>query len=217
MTIAQARLYMRQFARDASDESSYDLDEIDRAIQAVADDFIHATRCTRTVANIAITEAAAALGSFPSGFLPEMILRAWITGKGDLDIIDHSELVKLQVQTTNEDGDELTATPRYLAFSSLTTGEVHPTPDDDYTLKIQYVAPFTSFTPGQSTSSTVLNIPDHYLRNILVYGATALLQHNEEEKRYASTSWRKYENFRDSCIGAGNLGTQLQSSEGADL
>lgn len=219
MYLSAARQFLRQFAKDAADESTYKDDEIDRAIQTVCDDFILATGCTNTKATVALTTDSSALGTLPTGFYADMIRRAWITTKGELEIIDHRNLLAKQLSTVSEDDDSiLTGRPEYLAFSSPTTGEVYPTPGDDYTLNILYAAPLTSFTPGTSSaSSTSLNISDHLLRMVLIYGASALLQHNETEKAFATTSWRKYLDFRESCRGRNHLGGQSMNADPAEL
>ena len=219
MYLSEARRILRQFAKDAADESTYRDDEIDRAIQAVCDDFIMATHCTLTKSTVALTADDSDLGTLPTGFLADMIRRAWITDKGELEIIDHRNLVAKQLSTINEDDDTvLTGRPEFLAFSSPTAGEVYPTPSESLTLNILYQAPLTSFTPGTSSaSSTLLNIPDHLLRTILIYGASATLQHNEAEKAFANSSWQKYLNFRDSHVSANHLGGQSMNADAADL
>ena len=219
MYLSEARRILRQFAKDAADESTYRDDEIDRAIQTVCDDFILATGCTATKSTVALTADDPDLGTLPTGFLADMIRRAWITSRGELEIIDHRNLLAKQLSTVNEEDDSvLTGRPEFLAFSSPTAGEVYPTPGDDYTLNILYVAPLTSFTPGTSSaSSTLINIPDHLLRQALIYGASAILQHNETEKAFASTSWQKYLAFREASRGRNHLGGQSMNADAAEL
>jgi hypothetical protein len=206
-TLTTARALVRQFARNAGESSMYSDADVDRAIQAIGDDWIHHTRCTRTLSDLSLTADDSDLPSLSSlataGFLPEQIVRVYIASEGDLSVVPHETL--LYEQEVNPRTD----TPEWLAFTTATAGEVYPTPDTAYTLKVLWVPPLTSFTAGTASPDAVsLNIPDHHLRLALIYGATALLQHNEVEHAYATASWQKYLVWRASHAGTGGMGAK---------
>lgn len=201
MNLTTARSFVRQFARNAGDSSMYSDADVDRAIQAIADDFIFITKCTRLVSSVTLTESTAALPAFPTNFRPERLLSAYIGDYPPLDQVDHDVLRAARLANDSTDR------PTLISFDSYTTGEVYPKPTATYlTLSLRWLEPFTTWTPGGTDPGT-LNVPDDYLRTILMYGATSLLQHNEPEHKYAAESWQKYATFRDSMRGSGGLGT----------
>jgi hypothetical protein len=208
MNLTEARAFVRQFARNAGDSGMYPDSEIDRAIQTVCDDFIDYVRCTRTTTALALTAGSSSLPALPSLFRPERLLRAWIPAKGVLDKLGHGDLLKLQIDEGN------TGLPQFVAFDSFSTGEVYPTPEagSAYSLKIQWYEPLTVWTPGGADPGT-LNLPDDYLRQILIYGATATLQHNEPEHKFASESWKKYLAYRLQMHGRGGLSGVISNRE----
>lgn len=211
ITLETAREWVQYFARNvAGDTTTYSATNIDRAIAAVLDDFVHYTKCTQTTATVTLTEDDDDLPAFPTGMRPEWVRRAYIAGEGELETIPHADLLQKQI----DDSD--TGLPEFIAFTSATTGKVFPTPDDGYTLTLVYVSPPTSFTPGTgSPGSVTFNVPDHYLRNILTYGATAMLQHAQPEHAYASETWQKYLVYRNSLRGLGGTGAKIAAREGA--
>jgi hypothetical protein len=214
VNVATAREFVRDHARNAGDPTVYTPGRIDRAVQAIADDLIWFTRCTRRVDDLALTlVGAGAAGALPTTFRPERVLRLWVPAKGSIDVVDHPTI--LDKQTT---GDLTPGLPQMLAFTSSSTAEVWPPPNVDYTAKLLWVEPFTSWAPGDGSSdNTTLNLPDDYLRLPLMYGATSLLQHTDEEHKYGSESWAKYLAFRGMLAGAGSFSAQVATRAMAEV
>ena len=208
MLLTEARAWVRQFAANAAsgDTSAYTDANIDRAIKAICDDFIKVTQCTRQLSDLTITIATAAISvSAIANFRPELLLRAYIPAYGQLIRTDFDSLLAMQVEAPSH-----SALPTHIAFTTATAGSLYPIPDIAYTAKLLWLPRLTTFTAGTASPDGVaLNIADDYLRMILTHGAPALLQHNEKEQRYASSSWKKYVEFRDSLIGAGSLGASV--------
>jgi len=207
VNLSTARTWVRQYARNAGDSSMYSDADIDRAIATVGNRFVRETRCLKTTDSLALTTSSSALPSLPTGFRAERSIRAWVllagVAKGTLQFPLHSDLVEAQIRRAR------TGLPMFIAFDSWTTGEVYPTPDQDYTVKLQWQQFFTTLAPDGSTDgATTLNLPDDWLAEILPYGPTAVLQHNEKEMKYAAETWQKYLDFELRMKDAGNLGAK---------
>lgn len=148
MTHSQARAIVRQFARNGYDLTTYPVRHIDQAISGICDEFIGVTHCTHTLGSLAISSGTTALPTLPTGFRPENLHRAFILAEDDLDIIAADTLLDLSVSDTS------TGAPKRIAFTSLTTGLVHPTPDAAYTMYIDWSEPFVSLTEGAGYLAT---------------------------------------------------------------
>lgn len=203
MTITEARNWCRQFARNASDSTMYADAYVDRAIQAACDDFIRETRCTRAYTGGAVANGDTDVTGLPSLFRPELLLRAWVLETFcDLEPLSVTDWLEKQRCSSTATGS-----PESITWLDRTTPVVYPIADADYTIKIQWLEPLTVWTAGDGTAgATTLNLPDDWLRTILGFGATALMQHDEPEQAYASTSWAQYLAFRNSLRGTGGLG-----------
>jgi hypothetical protein len=86
--------------------------------------------------------------------------------------------------------------------------EIYPTNDAVRTLTARFWLPFTQWTPG-TASAVQFNLPDDILAEILPFGPTALLQHNEPEHAYATPAGQKYLEIEASFMGAGILGKKV--------
>lgn len=121
----------------------YSAADVDRVIQFVGNDFIWFTKCTRQTNNITITEDSSAFDlSAVTGFRAERALRFWIPSENELVNIPHETLLAFQESSERE------GVPEKIAFTSATAGELYPTPDANYTGKVMWVPPHTTWTPG---------------------------------------------------------------------
>jgi hypothetical protein len=201
VNVNDAREFVKQFARNAAGSNSqYTLEEIDRSIQAVCDRFILKTRCTRRTDTLTLTINSSVLPALPTNFRPEKLLRVWIPSQGRLTRVDHGGIIDRQLD------EGATGVPEYIGFDSFTSGEVYPTPDVAYSVKLQWVEPFTTWTAGGNDPGTALNIPDDYLRLVLMYGASSILQFNEPKNPEAKAKWKEYLNFEEGFENSGSLG-----------
>lgn len=212
MIITDARTHVRQFARDGLDSTLYGNADIDRAIQVVGQRFCRETRCLRRADDVTATVSSATLdisAIVTAGFRPEQLIDVYIAGYGEpLSIIDYTTLNQYQTD------QPATTKPEAVAFPTQTTAQVYPTPDIAYALKFRWWERFTSWTAGDAAAgATSLNLPDDYLLEILTYGATATLQHNEKKNAYAATSMAKFEAFMARLRGAGTLGQKVIKRE----
>jgi hypothetical protein len=209
MTLQEARKWVRYYARDAAGaDTEYGDEAIDFALMSVGEQFCRVTRCNRRVDPVTLASGNATVDLTPlgPGFHPERIISAYTAGDADpMDRPDWEELLRLQVTRGG------TGRPRALAFEAPAVAGVWPTPDAAYTLRLRWWEPFTSWAPGvdDATSATVtLNCRPDYLIQILPFGPTALLQHNDPQMAYASESWKKYLAKELELKGAGSLGAQ---------
>lgn len=203
MTLTTARAWVVQFARNAAGAAEvYSAAQVDRAIQMVGNHFLRHTQILKTLSTVALAADSAEVSlAGLTGFRPDRLLRAYLVGEAEpLEIVDYEEVHRAAAESS------ATGTPLRLAFADWSTGRVSPTPDAIYSLQLLWLTPFTTWTPGtESPDDVTLNLPDEILAEILPYGPPAVLQHNEEEQRYASASWRKYLEIADSMIGLGTI------------
>lgn len=200
LTVAEARAYVRQFARNAADEDEHTDAEVDRAIYTACTHFLRTTRCAIAAATLTLTAGSAALPALPAGFKPERLKVAYIPGIGPLRTVDAIE-VELAIAT----GGDTAGIPRLLAFDSLTAGRVYPAPDTDRTLTLRWWETSVTWEFGDA-GDTALNVPREHLPELLILGATALLQHTDPDEAYASESWQKYLAFA-AAVKAGGAGS----------
>jgi hypothetical protein len=209
MTLSEARAYVGQFARNAGGEDVYSLADKDRAIRLVGEQFCRVTRCLPRVDAVALTagSAVAPVASIGGAFRPERLVGARLAGaSGTLALCGWDPLQDLLADRP------ATGKPAKLAFEDPATANVYPTPDANYTVRVRWWQPFTSWTPGVASvvaDGITLNVPADLLAQILPYGPPAVLQHNVPEHRYASESWRKYLAIEAGLRGANNLGVRV--------
>lgn len=203
MNLTTARLVTTRNLNEGSNTTLYPAEAVDTAIIEVLTRFCRKTRFLLTTSDVVLTHAAAAMGTFPTGFRPDMAVRAWIATEADVEIIDHESLQGYQ---NADDGEGV---PEYLAFTSLTTGEVWPTPDAAYTLTLRWSKPFTSWTPGVAGDGVTLELPDDVLYELLPIGpAAALTRANRAEPHFTGPAWQQYLAFEREMAGSGGAGVR---------
>lgn len=188
MSLATARDFVRQFARNAGDSTSYIDSDIDRAIHMAGSHWCQSTKNRRTTATLSLSSGSRSLPAFPAGFRPDLMTRAWIAYSAtsvapNLELIGYDDL---DTRPTSS------GTPSCIAFTTTSTGIVYPTPSDNLTLNVEYVLPFPTWTYG-TTSTVTFDLPDEDMLPIVALGAPAILQHNEPEHAYASAAWQQFE------------------------
>lgn len=177
---------------------------VDQAILETLVRFVDRTRFLNRTDNVVLTASAAAMGTLPTGFRPEMLVRAWIATEGDLFVVDHETLIRDQLCDTG------TGTPAELAFTAAyptPAGEVWPTPDANYTLKVQWRPAFTLWTPGADGDTTTPALPDDVLWRVLPTGAAAnLIKAERADVAFYSARWAEYLDIERELAGTGGMG-----------
>lgn len=193
-----AAALIREYARNAGDSTAYSSSQVTNAIAAIGHRFVRKTKCTRTKSALTLTSGSNALPALTalSGFRPEFLLRARLSGN---DVSQPVEVIGYDDLLDRRDASDKSGAPEFMAFDTYTTGEVWGEPDFAYTLTLWWFEPW---------NTTTFNIPDAWLYEVLIYGATALMQHTETEHKYASESWKKYLEVEQSAMGMGNLGAK---------
>jgi hypothetical protein len=201
MNLSTARLWLKGEARNAGDSSSYDESDYDRALILAMQDFNRRCRFLQTTSDVAITAGAVTLGTLPvaTGFRPALALRAWVPAKGRVKLIDYPALLYKAVNDTG------TGYPRYVAFKSWSAGEVWPTPDANYVLKLLWLSPITLWTPGAPGDAITLDLPDEVLPGIIATGGVYHLQANQTDG-IADKARREFEQYIIENMGRGGLG-----------
>lgn len=206
MTIADARAYFVQYARNADD---YSTTQQDRAIIMAGNDFVNRTRCTRTTfANVTTTDGSNNIDptEWPTGFRPDRLQRLWYATDFEqgIKIGDISDVLAMHDHSA-EEGE-----PTHIAFTEFTKAVVYPTPDAAYEISGIWVPPFTVYEAGTTTTSTVLNIPDDLIIPVITYGAVAVSQHSLiEHQGYVREARKQYDDHIQRTIGAfATLGAQ---------
>ena len=224
LTVQQLREQVRFFARNGGDASMYTDTDIDVALRYAADFLARETLITRRVDSLTLTAGTSALPTFPTGqaaFRPARLINAYLFGSNvqvsdnlesysgpyytqgvptstgemslDLDnallLTDFATLLRAQTISGNN------SQPVWMAFDTLTTGQVWPTPDQNYTVAFSWSDYFTVWTPGDETDTTLgltTNIPDDVLYPALIYGAPAAMQHAEPEHVFVTPAWKQF-------------------------
>lgn len=208
MTLTTARAWVRSYARGGGSATQYSNTDIDHAIIDICERFLRKTLAVQVAGTVALTADSAAFDvSGLTLFRPERILRANVlTLECELELTDWEAQYRKQIECTS------TGRPKTLAFetSFATGGEVWPTPDVNYSLRLRWWQSFSAFTPGTaSDATTTFNIPNDWLPTILSYGVPAQLQGNDPKYKYAAESWAKYLEFEASMLGAGSRGAKV--------
>ncbi len=215
MTITQAVTFLRNEMRNGTDTSKYTAAKVEQAIMGIGDDFVGRTRATRTIDTVSLTPGTATYSFVIAYFRPEYLLRAYIsdltnaTSDGNPPGLSVTEFQTVYDKVINLGAS---SQPTEIGFSSMSSFGVYPIPFIAHTLSFQWDPPFTSWTAG-SGGSTVLNLPDEYLRNILRWGGTYFAQGNEpEHAKTGAINWQNYLDFvnRLKGQGAGTLGKQIE-------
>lgn len=84
--------------------------------------------------------------------------------------------------------------PSILAFRTDTQGIVWPTPASNWAVRLTYYEPSPQWVIGTSEDVT-LNVPDEYMRGILVWGASAILVYRDWAQIQQSGSWLRFKEF----------------------
>ena len=214
MTLNTAREWVRSRAANAGDASVYSDADVDRAVLEITTRFARVTRCMRGYATMSLVASDASVPAtpgegeeaeeWPVDFRPERVMRAYLVGEDlpALSLVDHQTIMDSRAQNASE------SAPTAIGFTSTTTAEVWPTPDDSYTLGIIYWQPATQFAPG-ADGDTTLNLPDDYLVEILSSGAPAVLQrHEPENAARVAAAWQTYLEWERMQRGANGYGAR---------
>jgi hypothetical protein len=224
MTVYDARAFVRQFARSAGDSSQYSNEQIDRALQACLSRFCRRTRALiyTTSASLAVDDTGFVVQKPPSNtgnpgevtVMPEQLMSVRLVTTGEAITIISSSALEELVAAGDTDVDPQGAISSN--WDSIGTGgfliSFWPPATVEQTVHAKLWLNATAWTPGLSDEDaqlTTLNLPIAWLNQILPYGPTALLQHNEPEHAYASPTWQKYLEVEQSFMGAGNLGRRV--------
>lgn len=186
MSIATARDWVRQFARNAGSSDSYTDADIDRAIQFAGSEWCRKTKNYRGSGTLTLTAGDRDLPAFPDIFRPDLLTRAWLaysetSQATSLQVIDAQAL---DVQPTRS------GIPAYIGFPTQTTGYVYPTPSIACTVYLEFVKPFESWSAG---GSVTFGLPLEDMYPIVQLGAPAILQANEPEHAFTSVAWKRFQ------------------------
>ena len=148
-TLLDARSRIRLAARNADDSGLYTDAAVDNALVLALDEWTRIVKPTRTTSTLTLTAASASLPTLPTGFLPEQLLRVYLTLSGqfvrpNIMSISYDALLEKQY----ENGGDAVGRPQYMAFTSPTAGVVYPTPDNAYSLLLRWWSQPTSWTAG---------------------------------------------------------------------
>jgi hypothetical protein len=175
MKISEARTCLRVNAANAGDSNQYEDDAIDSAIRTVGDDLARRTDATLTATAITLTEASDVVPLVHADFREERLRSALLDGSNvQVDVVVSNggnigglvagreggwrsgqalkaELDLWSIEELSEKAlayRDVTGQPVAIAFETPVTARVFPTPDDDYSLRVRWVTPFTSWYSG---------------------------------------------------------------------
>jgi hypothetical protein len=219
LTVAQARALLLQFAANKGETSLYNTTAQDNALMALGDDLVVFGECTLRVDSLILAADSDVLPALPSRFAPHRLRSAWLVStnvtietadeSAALQPVDFDQLHKMSILEAEE------GQPTQIAFDSLTSGRVYPKPTENYTLKIRWLEPFTTWTAGDSgAAATILNVPEELLRQAIMTGGVYMLHKNMPNSKYARESFAAYQRFLMSIKdkGYGSLGGRVTQS-----
>lgn len=192
MTIATARAILAEHARNANSDE-YTSTQYDYAIQAAGNEFVSRTKCVISSGEIllAVADDDVVDADWAADFRPDRLLRAWVRGEPeDLQVVEYREVRRLLTEQTE------TGTPTMIGFASNTANDakIWKYPSSGLNIDYQYYSPFTVYTAGTATTSTVLNIDDDMMFGVVIYGAVYYLQRSHvEHQNYIQTARRDFE------------------------
>lgn len=183
--------------------SSYTAAKLDNAIMICGNYFVEQTKCAKSTFTITTVNGTKTFNptTTAADFEPDNVLNA--------DISDWPVLVTpwRNISMRYGGGSAESGKPRYMGFRSRTEGIFYPTPDDAYSLNINYWLPFTSWTAGTgSPGSVTLNIPQRFMYQVLWYGAGPSLISGQAGTTALDNAWRKFEDWVERCKGASTTG-----------
>jgi hypothetical protein len=156
MNLTTARSYIAQWLRGESGVA-FNAAEYDRALLTQGDDFIRRARFGVQVSNLTISDSTEALPAFPTGFRPDRFLSAWLIDASSVPVRQLSLISQLELRERQYQHGISDSIPEYLAFLTNTTGELYPVPDQAYTLKLEWLPFFDSWTEGIAQTTAVLS------------------------------------------------------------
>lgn len=208
MTISTAISLLVSSARSAGMDVSdltngdYALANVHDALMRLGNDFQEDTRYIKQLSSLSTTSGNNVLHfSAIVDFTPDRFLAAWIDAQYPIRQTNIGHIIELRRQRIP------TGAPTLMAFNGSGSCYSLEDADDDYLMSIHWTPPFTSWTAGSSSvSSTVLNLPDVILRQIIPTGGVAMLQEPEiQEQRQTIPRWQKYVDYRTKMRGEGTL------------
>lgn len=227
-TITQARAQVAYFARDGGTYAQQFPDQVDLAIRAAGNMLILVCKCLPRKDAITLSQDDETLPALPTGFRPERLTDAYLTGDnvqvwynaGNLVPNYYNNILNSPINAFGQMrrdrlaqmpfselkdllyGVPAQGQPNAIAFDSWTSGAVYPKPDQDYTLQLQWQDFLTIDDDG-------CNLPDDLLAGVLMFGAPWMLLANEPEHvAYAAEAKLNFDRWINDHRGEGNLGTQ---------
>lgn len=212
-TVDQARTILRSAARNAGDLTGYPPFKLDIAIYGILSDFIRETRCTEQTDTVPITIDTAAV-SFTgiTSFVRARVKDIRVVKSADYSYSDiRRSLERPGVDSVNSilACESSSGIPRSIAFTSATAAIVAPPPKATGTLSVVWHPLLVSWTFGQASVTTALNVPDDHIVNVLNMGGSAELQRTDPEHGYGDRSFALYVAYRDSMKGADGDGSNV--------
>jgi hypothetical protein len=222
LAIADARAWVRDYARNASDQTEYPNARIDRAIQYIGTEFVKFARCTRQTNTITLAASTAGFSTTGTGFAtfrPEYLIgdpKCWITVssafRAEVEVVSMERVFERQKCYPSRTSDYQSCPSPVVAFLRNDAGTsgaiIEPAPDAaaTYVFNFMWDPPFTSWTLGGTPSPDSFNIPDEYMIPLLTLYVPRALQHNEPEHIYSADRDAEFMAYCQRCAGSGGLG-----------
>lgn len=207
MKILEAREWLVDHARNANAEGGYDDYRFDRAIIAACSKYrrltgfgIQKDELTQTADETEVDF------SVTTDFLAKDLKRVWVDGEPALTITSHQSVLDSRLTPAPEGwggplvygGPRSPLAGKLIGFITETLAELDFAWSEEKTINFTWQPPFTVWTPGQEFTgpddplNLELNLPNDEIQDVLIYGATAVLQHTEPEHGYALESNKEF-------------------------
>lgn len=180
----------------AENDGQYGPAEIDRAIRFVGNDFVTATHCTTGVVAVTLESGSHVIDLTTHTGLENFVIPNFLSADIDGEFVDRvpAWTAKRYFQQSKTPAGQ----PVFVGFDSPKRVWLYPEPDAQYTLHIQWWAPFTAWTAGTDESDAVeLNIPAQHIDGVLRFGAATAMVYADPNSLYTQTGWQQYQMLRD--------------------
>lgn len=196
MDLATARSTVRLYGRSASDPTFYSNTQVDYSIYAAGEELVRRCYLLPKVSTLTLTANNNDLPSLPTGFRPDLLMSAYLSGSNVQVNPNQSWNWMMQygtigapmfVPTTPTSvilrqvsfdtvlnqlyAYNVVQQPQVIAFNTTTTGKVYPTPNENYTLNLLWNEQFTKWDYGArgswvSIQNYVIGDLVQYLNNV---------------------------------------------------
>ena len=202
-SITDLRAYVRVYGRNANDPAAYPDASIDSALMQAIAEWQRLTPNYRKLDQVTLTVGTTVVPAFPAGFVPSLLVRAFLTLSGvtldpGISFTTIDAVLRRQAtlcQSSNTPNSPPSGKPQYIGFQDQTNPQSDFAADKPYVVNVWWRPQQAFWTPGSDTPPFVL--PDDALFPIASQGAVSYLHAGEPDN--AALSKQMHDRFLESA------------------